>query len=240
MAGARRWVYNWALARRTGTYKATGKSVSWSDLSKELTALKQQPETAWLKEVDSQLLQQSLADVQRAFCNFFEGRAKFPRFKSKKQAIQSFRIPQRVGLRDGKVSIPKVGAVKVRQSQAVDLPLKSATFKLNARGQWFVTLVAEFALPAVLPLVATADTAVGVDVGLSSFLTTSDGQKIVAPRLFRSAKRKLRRAQRMLSRRQKGSRNRAKAQVAVARVHGKIADRRGGGSCPIPLWRGPR
>src|SRR4051794_4968304 len=77
MAGARRWVYNWALARRTGTYKATGKSVSWSDLSKELTALKQQPETAWLKEVDSQLLQQSLADVQRAFCNFFEGRAKF-------------------------------------------------------------------------------------------------------------------------------------------------------------------
>jgi putative transposase len=226
MAGARRWVYNWALARRIASYKATGKSVPWSDLSKELTALKRQPDTIWLKEGDSQLLQQALADIQRAFCNFFEGRAKFPRFKSKKDTTQSFRIPQRVTLHEGKVYIPKIGGMKIRQTQAVEVPIKSATFKRDACGMWFVTLVTEFSLPP-LPLPSVShDQVVGVDVGLSSFLTTSEGQKIDAPRFFRKAEKKLRRAQRSLSRKQKGTRNRARAKNIVARVHRRIANQR--------------
>jgi putative transposase len=89
-AGARRFIYNWALERRKETYKATGKSVSWAALSVELRALKSQPEYAWLKEIDSQLLQQALADCQRAFDNFFAKRARFPRFKSRRDGAQDF------------------------------------------------------------------------------------------------------------------------------------------------------
>src|SRR5262245_15175604 len=95
LAGARRWVWNWALARWKDTYAATAKSISHKQLSAELTALKEKPETVWLKEADSQALQQVLKDLHRAFSNFFEKRARYPRFKSRKCDPLRFRIPQR-------------------------------------------------------------------------------------------------------------------------------------------------
>ena len=134
MAGARRWVWNWALARRKETYAATGKSISLKQLSAELTALKREPGTAWLGEVDSQALQQVLKDLHRAFTNFFERRARYPRFKSKKRDPMRFRIPQRVRVDDGKVHVPKVGTVRIRQSQPVEEPTRSATFRRSADG----------------------------------------------------------------------------------------------------------
>ena len=82
-AGARRFVFNWALQRRKETYQQTGKSISWSALSVELTALKSKPGFEWLKEIDSQLLQQAIADCKKAFDNFFQKRARFPKFKKK-------------------------------------------------------------------------------------------------------------------------------------------------------------
>src|SRR5215468_11877143 len=93
-AGARRFVFNWALQRRKETYQQTGKSIPWSELSVELTALKGKPGFEWLKEIDSQLLQQAIADCKKAFDNFFQKRARFPKFKKKHGAQQSFRIPQ--------------------------------------------------------------------------------------------------------------------------------------------------
>ena len=83
MAGACRWVWNWGLARWKENYAATGKSISLKQLSAELTALKREPGTAWLGEVDSQALQQVLKDLHRAFTNFLEKRASYPRFKSR-------------------------------------------------------------------------------------------------------------------------------------------------------------
>src|SRR6516164_3104002 len=127
-AGARRFVFNWALARRKETYEQTGKPISWSALSVELTELKNKSGFEWLKEIDSQLLQQALTDCKRAFENFFQERARFPKFKRKHGARQSFRIPQRVKLDRGRVHIPKIGWVAVRQSEPCDLPLKSARF----------------------------------------------------------------------------------------------------------------
>src|SRR5215468_580805 len=82
-AGARRFVFNWALQRRKETYQQTGKSIPWSELSVELTGLKRKPGFEWLKEIDSQLLQQAVADCKKAFDNFFEKRARFPKFKKK-------------------------------------------------------------------------------------------------------------------------------------------------------------
>src|ERR687883_433370 len=110
-AGARRFIWNWALEQRREHHRRTGKSLSAKELSARLTALKDQPETAWLREMDSQLLQQVLADLHRAYVNFFERRARYPRFKSKKRDAARFRIPQRVRVVGNTVQIPKIGRV---------------------------------------------------------------------------------------------------------------------------------
>ncbi len=103
-AGARRWVWNWGLVRTKAYYAERGKGIGRVALSAELTALKAQPDTAWLKEADSQLLQQTLVDLYRAYENFFERRTRYPRFKAKKRDAARFRIPQRVTVLDGAVS----------------------------------------------------------------------------------------------------------------------------------------
>ena len=238
MAGARRFVWNWALRRRKEHYAATGKSISLKQLSAELTALKQQPETAWLQECDSQALQQALADLHRAFDNFFEKRARYPKFKSRKRDGARFRIPQRVKVKDGKISVPsisnaeigdkKLGDIRIFQSQDVTEKTKSATFKRAADGKWYVSLVVEFEMPDIpIPTPDPAGT-VGIDVGLIDFATFSDPTEkpIPAPKFFRKGQRKLRRAQRAVSRRKLGSKRRAKAVRKAAVVHRKFADRR--------------
>src|SRR5262249_30648214 len=212
--------------RRKETYEQTGKSISWSELLVELTGLKSKPGFEWLKEIDSQLLQQAVADCKRAFDNFFQKRAGFPKFKKKHSAHQSFRIPQRVKLEDRRVYIPKIGWVAVRQSQAVDLPLKSATFKREATGKWHVSLVVEFDLPDHPKPAIETDTAVGIDVGFDRFATYSDGGVIENPRFFRKAEGKIKRASRRLSRCKNGSANRAKARRAFAREYEKVANKR--------------
>ncbi len=224
--GARRFIFNWALQRRKETYTQTGKSIPWSEISVELTELKSKPGFEWLKEIDSQLLQQAIADCKRAFENFFQKRAGFPKFKKKHSAHQSFRIPQRVKLEDGRVYIPKIGWVKVRQSQVLDLPLKSARFKRDATGQWYVSLVAEFDLPDLPKPPIETETAIGIDVGFDRFATDSNGRIFENPRFFRKAERKTKRGQRRLSRKQKGSANRSKARRALSRAYEKVANRR--------------
>jgi len=227
LAGARRWVWNWGLARWKETYAATGKSISLKQLSAELTRLKEKPETVWLKEADSQSLQQVLKDLHRAFTNFFEKRARYPRFKSKKRDPSRFRIPQRVKIADGKVYVPKVGQVRIQQSRPVEEKTKSATFRRSADGKWYIALTVEFDMPDI-PL-STPDPAkvVGIDLGLKTFATITGREPIPSPKFFRKGQRKLRKAQRVLSRRKPGSKRKAKAKVVVARVHQRIANQKG-------------
>ncbi len=227
MAGAKRFVFNWALARRKDHYAEHGEGLSAKVLSADLTDLKKRPDTEWLKGVDSQLLQQALKDVDRAYQNFFDKRSRFPRFKSRKRETPSFRIPQRVKVENGKVYVPKVGWVKVRQSQDVDCKTKSATFKRDATGKWYVTLTAEFEMPDVPLSPARAENVVGIDLGLKDFAVLSTGERIAPPPHYRLLERRLAKAQRRLSRRQKGSKNRDKARAAVAKVHLKIRNQRG-------------
>src|SRR5215831_141059 len=131
-AGARRWVWNWALAAIQRYYKETGKTLPAGVLSARLTALKNEPETAWLKEMDSQALQQTLADLRQAFVNFFEHRACYPRFKSKKRDRARFRIPQRVKVAGASLQVPKIGRVRLRLSRPIVGTTRSATFKRDA------------------------------------------------------------------------------------------------------------
>jgi putative transposase len=139
-----------------------------------------------------------------------------------------FRIPQRVKVQDGKVYVPKVGWVRIRQSQTIDGQTKSATFKRDACGHWYVTLTAAFEMgdtPEVLP---NAGKTVGIDAGLKNFVVFSqDEEPVPAPKFFRQGERKLHRAQRAFCRRKPGSNRKGKAKIKVARVHQKIANRRG-------------
>ena len=227
MAGARRFIWNWALRRWKDYHAEHGKSISLAQLSAELTALKQQPETAWLNEIDSQALQQALTDLYAAFMNFFEKRARYPRLKSRKRDRARFRIPQRVKIQEGKVYVPKMGWVRISQSQPVEGTTKSATFRRDARGHWFVTLTVCFELPEGPLLPPAADKVVGIDLGLIDFATLSDGSDpIKAPKFYRKGRRKLRKAQKTLSRRKQGSKRRTKARVKAAHVHQKIANQR--------------
>jgi putative transposase len=227
MAGARRFVWNWALARRREHYEATRKSLRKKALMGELTALKRTDGLEWLNEADSQALQQAVHDLDRAFVNFFEKRARFPRFKSRKRDKARFRIPQRVVLSDGKVYVPKVGWVSVRQTQEVTEPTKSATFRRAANGKWYVSLVAEFEMPEVALPAPDPAKVIGIDLGLTAFATFFEGpDPIPAPRFYRKAQRRLARAQRHLCRCRKGSNRREKAKARVARIHTQVANRR--------------
>jgi putative transposase len=225
-AGARRWVWNWALAAMQQHYKERGKTLPAGVLSARLTALKDEPETAWLREADSQALQQVLLDLRQAFTSFFERRARYPRFKSKKRDRARFRIPQRVKVVGCGVQVPKIGRVRLRLSQPVVGRTKSATFKQDACGHWFVTLVAEREVPGEKLPLPDPERTVGIDLGLKDLLVYSDGGREPAPRFYRRGERTLRRAQRVHSRRKKGSRNRAKARTKVARVHQRVANQR--------------
>ena len=227
-AGARRWVWNWALQRRKETYEKDGKAISWSELSKELTALKREPETEWLAEVDSQALQQGMRDLKAAFAAFFRGDAGYPRWRSKKRHSPTFRIPQRVRLNESTVYVPKIGNVEVRHvPPGVDGSTKGATFKRSAAGNWYVKLVVEWHCeegPVNLP--ADPDQVVGVDLGLTTYAVLSDGGKVENPRFSREGDRKLRKLHRELSRKKRGSRNRAKARKRLACAYEKIGNQR--------------
>src|SRR5207248_589850 len=170
--------------------------------------------------------QQALIDLRQAFVNVFERRARYPRFKSKKRDRARFRIPQRVKVVDQGVQVPKIGRVRVRLSQLVVGTTKSATFKQDACGHWFVTLVTEREVPVVDLPAPDPERTVGIDLGLKDAIVCSDGTRVAAPRFYRRSERKLRRAQRVHSRRKKGSRNKARARAKVARVHQRVANQR--------------
>jgi putative transposase len=223
-AGARRWVWNWALTRKQAYYQATKTGLSYQALCAELTALKRLPDTAWLAEMHAQSLQQVLRDLERAFKNFFEKRARFPKMKCKKTDRLRFRLPQRVSIGQKAVRVPKIGWIKARIHRPIVGVSKGVTFKQEADGHWYACVVVEqeIADRTNRPVA----THVGVDLGLKEFAVLSTGERIANPRYYRTQLRKLARAQRALCRKQKGSNNRAKARKKVAHIHAKIRHQR--------------
>lgn len=223
-AGTRRWVYNWAVARRTEHFRETGKSLRSLQLWKELHQKKAQPEFLWLCEVLCQTLQQALRDVDAAFEAFFKKNTAFPKFKRKKKGDFSFRVPQRVKLEERRLYCPKIGWIRCRQSREVEGTIKSATFKRDCCGHWFVHLNTEFEVSDE-PL-SPPQKAVGVDVGFRNLATLSDGMVIAAPKFAKRALAKRKRAQKILSRRKPGSRRFSKARLQLARIVRKTTNQR--------------
>lgn len=224
--GCVRKVYNLALAARTEAW-ARQERVNYNQTSAMLTMWKKTEELAYLSEVSSVPLQQCLRHLQTAFTHFFGKRAKYPRFKSKRTSRKSAEYTTSgFRFREGTLTLAKM-------SEPLDIvwsrPLpegaspSTVTVSQDAAGRWFVSLLCDD--PGVKPLPAT-DTAVGIDVGLNHLLTLSTGEKVANPRHERKDRARLAKAQRALARKAKGSANRNKARIKVAKVHARIADRR--------------
>ncbi|MCR5236921.1 MAG: IS200/IS605 family element transposase accessory protein TnpB [Lachnospiraceae bacterium] len=220
--GCCRYVYNQGLNWRRLAYEADGTSLGYGDTSYGLTALKRQ--YGWLKECDSIALQQSLRDLDTAYKNFFSKRAGFPRFKAKHDNHQSYRtINQGDNIRIvGKyLKLPKLGYVKVRQSMDIGC-IHSVTIEHTPSGKYYAVLLVDFE-PVYIDI---PDGAIGLDMGLKTFYTDSNGDGIDNPKHLAASLKKLKREQRRLSRKQKGSNNRNKQRIKVARLHERIHDQR--------------
>jgi putative transposase len=165
-------------------------------------------------------LQQSLRDLDTAYQNFFKGHNPYPRFKSKYDR-QSYRYPQRFKLVGNRIYLPKVGWVKVVLHRPPQGEMKSCTVSKTKSGRYFVSILGEYEQEP-----NPGDGEVGIDLGLSHFLTLSTGEKIDNPRHLRKQERLLRLRQRRLSRKQKGNRNRDKARHRVAVQHERVANQR--------------
>ncbi|MFC9474746.1 RNA-guided endonuclease InsQ/TnpB family protein [Nocardia sp. NPDC056952] len=222
--GCVRKVYNLALETRTVAWQR-GERVNYNTTSAMLTEWKRSEDLAYLSAVSSVPLQQSLRHLQTAFANFWDKRAKYPRFKSRKKSRASAEYT-RSGFRwrDGELTLAKMSEpLAIVWSRELPGDPSTVTVSRDAARRWFVSLLCED--PTVEPLPRTGQ-AVGIDAGLTHLLTLSTGEKIANPRHERADRARLAKAQRSLSHKEEGSANRAKARRKVARVHARIADRR--------------
>lgn len=219
--GCARFVWNNTLAYRTEAYQQHGQSVSHAVAEKRLVALK--VEYPWLRDVSSVILQQTLRDQKAAFDNFFNPKlkARYPRFK-RKDRRQSIRLTKAAfRYRDGDITIAKSKApLPIRWSRPLPSAPSSITISRDRAGRYFISCLCEFT-PEVLPVTPRVT---GIDLGLSDLFVTSEGMKSGNPRHLKRYEAKLAYWQRRLAKKQKGSKNRNKARLKVARLHAKIAD----------------
>jgi len=224
--GSCRFVYNWALAEKIKTYEQTGKSISQFDLNKKITALKE--EKIWLTEVNSQSLQGMTRNLESAFTKFFREKTGFPNFKSKKNPIQSFPIPQHytVDFGNNTLKLPKIGVVKAILHRKFEGTLKVATLSKSYIGKYHISILVddEKSLPEKQEFLP--ETTIGVDVGIKDFAILSNGEKIENPKYLKASIKKLKALQRQVSRKVKGSNNRRKAIYKLAKLHEKITNQR--------------
>lgn len=220
-AGARRFVYNKALDIQKANYAAGGKFIGYVDMANRLPEWKKELE--WLKESPSQALQQSLKDAERAFKNFFEKRAGFPRFK-KRGAGDSFRFPQgfEIDQANSRIKFPKLGWIRFRQSRDILGAAKNITVSQSG-GKWFASIQTEREVEQSIP---TATTAIGIDMGIVRFATMSDGSFIEPLGSFKKPEQRLKRYQRRMSRKVKFSKNWHKAKRKVQKIHTRIGNAR--------------
>ncbi|CCG45063.1 IS1341-type transposase [Halobacillus halophilus DSM 2266] len=221
--GCARFVFNHFLSEWSRAYKETGKGLSYATCSKQLPNLKR--EFLWLKEVDSTAIQTSVKHLSDAYERFFKKQNQPPRFKSKKNKLQSYTTKctnGNIAIQDRKIKLPKLGLVRFAKSREVKGRILSATVRRNPTGKYSVSILVQTDIQE-LP---KSNTYVGIDLGLKDFAVLSNGTTYENPRYLRKTEKKLAKAQRILSRREKGSSNWHKQRIKVARLHEKIANSR--------------
>jgi putative transposase len=224
--GCCRLVYNKALAARTEAWYEHQQRVEYVQTSAMLTSWKKQEDLDFLNEVSCVPLQQGLRHLQKAFTNFFAGRAKHPKFKKKHNGGSAEFTKSAFKWKDGQVYLAKcTEPLPIRWSRQIPegCTPSTVTVTLDVRGRWFVSLLVDD--HTVKPF-QKVDKAVGLDAGITSLIATSDGEKIANPKHFKRLHKKLKRFQKALSRKLQGSNNRQKARFQIARVYGQITDAR--------------
>ncbi|MEP0913771.1 transposase [Leptolyngbya sp. GB1-A1] len=224
--GCVRLVYNRALAERTEAWYSRQQRIGYNQTSALLTEWKKQEDLQFLNEVSCVPLQQGLRHLQTAYTNFFVGRAKYPNFKKKRNGGSAEFTKSAFKWKDGKVYLAKCSEpLNIRWSRQLPKGAEpsTVTVRLNPSGQWYISI--RFDDPRNLKLEPVAQS-VGLDAGISSLVTLSTGEKIANPKHFNRHYKRLKRAQKSLSRKEKGSRNRDKARVKVARIQKQISNSR--------------
>lgn len=227
--GCCRFVYNHYLAKSIEDYETTRKSNSCNQNCKDLTHLKK--DYKWLSEVSSTALQQSIRHLDAAYQNFFrrvkQGKTPgFPKFK-RKSSNQSFTVPKdapsTLAIKENKIQIPKLKFVKFKQDREIQGRIVSATVSKTSSGKYYISLCC---VDVPVEEFEKTGSVVGLDLGIKDFAITSDGGKIENPKFLRKSEKRIKQLQRQLSRKQKGSNNRAKAKIKLARKHEKVANQR--------------
>lgn len=222
--GCTRLVYNKALAYRTESWYERQERVGYGETSSMLTNWKKEEELDFLNEVSCVPLQQGLRHLQTAFTNFFAGRAKYPNFKKKHNGGSAEFTKSAFRWKNGQVFLAKCNEpLPIRWSKQIPVGCipSTITVKLTPAGGWFVSILVDDYTIQPLPKI---DKTIGLDVGITSLIATSDGDKIANPKPFKKLRKKLKRKQKALARKQKGSNNREKARRQVAKVHTQIVD----------------
>ncbi|WP_406239821.1 RNA-guided endonuclease InsQ/TnpB family protein [Nocardia sp. NBC_01009] len=224
--GCVRYVYNRALAERSRAWTTEQRRVSHAETDKMLTAWKRDPETVWLADPSKGPLQASLRNLQGAFDKFWRKQTRYPTFKKRGKSKDSATYYSNCfTFRDGRLKLAKQSEpICIRWSRPLPEGAEPSqvTVSRNAHGQYYVSILVEDAVVAHPP----TDSTVGLDAGITTLFTLSTGEKITNPRHEKHDRVRLAKAQRNLSRKQKGSANRAKARLKVAKIYGRIADRR--------------
>ena len=226
--GQARFVYNYFLRQRMDFYAANKgqkkQSLNYCDTAKMLTELKKRAEFIWLNESNSQSLQQSLRHLDTAYTNFFKNGFKFPNFK-KRGRKQSFSVPQHFEIDMDKrlLHIPKLTGIKTIFHREFKGIVKSVTISMTPAGKYFASVLCE--VKQDIPPKNTGGE-IGIDLGLHSFIATSNSEKINPPKFLYKSEKKLKRLQQLYSRKIKGSNKKNKARNKVAQIHEKITNQR--------------
>ena len=227
--GSCRFIYNYGLNKKVTAYQTDKTSISRFQIQADLPILKKQEDTAWLKEVNSLSLQAALACLDNAFTRFFKEKKGFPKFKSKKDGHQSFLIPQntKVDFDNNRVFIPKFkGGIKCKLHRKFEGNIKTSTISKTPTGKYYISILAETneIIPKKKP--CREKQAVGIDLGIKTFATISDGSTIGNPKNLKKSLKKLKKLQKEVSRKNKGSNNRMKSVKKLALLHEKVTNRR--------------
>ena len=223
--GCTRLVYNRALAVRTEAWYERQERVGYAETSAMLTAWKKAEDLQFLNDVSCVPLQQGLRHLQKAFTNFFAGRAQYPNFKKKRNGGSAEFTKSAFKFRDAQVFLAKdAEPLSIRWSRQLppEAEPSTITVKLSPAGRWTVSLLVEVEIEPLPEL----PNQIGIDLGITSLVALSTGEKVANPKGFAAKRHKLKRVQKALSRKQKGSNNRYKARVKVAKVHAEISDSR--------------
>ena len=229
--GCCRFIYNWGLNKKTSAFKEHGEKVSYVELARELTTLKQQEDYQWLKEAPNESLQQSLRCLDNAFTAFFRKKAKYPRFKSKKRTKDSAKFISSVhfDFENWQVKLPKLGWIKLCMNKTFDQSTckqGTCTVSRDHCGTYWCVVTVDDLQPKVAKTKPLKETAVGIDLGIKDYAILSDGTKFSNPKHLEQAKRKLARLQRGFARTKKGSKNHEKARIKVAKCYRSISNKR--------------